>query len=130
MRKLTASEAERREQLLFGTNYEPYGYKGFSGVSCETIHKLVDEGFLELRERQNDSPSTEEFLAFTDAHPEYPWIYHGYAIGNERPDVRVTIEGIYCDTELKGDALYGFISLARNADDFCCDELSVYCWWD
>ena len=128
----------RRDKLLFGT-YDPEKYMGgIRHFTCsrDVIEKLIEEDFIELDERQNYSPSTQEFMDMTD--PEYGLgnvRFHGYAVGSNRDDYRVTIDAI--DVEVSDDDFDNLISIireCRSADEFDIEHNSpsffLHAWWD
>ena len=122
---------KERDTILFG-EYDPSAYKyggirHFEYLDYPTLQKLVDKKFIDPEGCQNYSPSTGDFLAFMEAHPEFT--AHGYAIGLNRDDYRITIEGIESD-EIFSDVgtLEEFVGLCRFADYFCLNP--PYAWWD
>lgn len=124
-------DIKKRDEFLFG-NYDPHRYD-LGGISrfrylyVEGLKWLVDEGFADPDEAQNDAPTIEEFINFMENHPEF--VAHGYAVTDERDDYRISIEGIESDDEIVDvDTLKDFVDMFRFADEFYIDP--PYCWFD
>ena len=104
---MSKPKANAREQILFGRDFDAEIYRRMGGAirfsaTLETVEKLVSAGFLKLKERQNNSPTTGEMIAFAKAHPNTEWYFGGYSISPEREDVCVFIDEIsarHCDPE-------------------------------
>lgn len=96
-RKLTDQEVAERDGLIFGS-YDPEEYYGgvrrFCDVSPETVAKLIEKGYADPDDTQNDSPSIQEFLDYCEQHPEMGLTLGGYVVSKDRGDCRVTIDGI------------------------------------
>lgn len=133
MMYMNLNDANIREQIIFGRDYNPetYRYRGmvrFDRLDKEDARKLMELGFLDPDDCQNDSPTAKEFLEFAENHGE-GWILHGYVISPERDDCRVTIEGLCCEMELTKEELVDFVQLCRFADNFDIEN-GAYCWYD
>lgn len=140
-RRLSDKEQKERYELLkahcetyYSGSYadEPIelaNYARFSGLTVEGAKKLIEAGFLDPHETQNDSPETEDMLAFCEKHPGFKM--HGYVIGGDRKDARVTFEGVSGDARSLDDML-DFVQTFRYADDldFSRDTMRCYCWFD
>ena len=110
-------------------------YARFSGMNAECLQELVDNGFADLDETQNDSPDIKTYLDFLKDHSKYSNLtLHGYIITPTREDVRVSIEGP--EGDLGQDDLPDFATLFRYADEFSIDtpehfgQFKVRCWYD
>ena len=70
-----------------------------------------------------------DYFAFEAQHPGFT--LHGYVIGNDRNDARITAEGVQ-GTARDIEAMFDFIETFRCADD--CDTnretRGCYCWYD
>jgi hypothetical protein len=92
------------------------------------LHLLKDEGFLDLDQTQNDSPTVAEFIEFLEKHPGA--FAHGYTIGSDRDDARVSLEGLACHAnKVTPTMLKDFITLCRHADEFSIED-GLRSWWD
>ncbi len=81
---------------------------------------------------QNDSPTVDEFLEFceTNGTSEEEVIFEAYIVTN-RPDARVTVEGIRLLVALSGEKTKrDFINQFRCADEFEVQESVYRAWWD
>jgi hypothetical protein len=68
------------------------GYGHFRGLPIEKAEQLLAERFLDPDEGQEFSPPA---LVFLDFMRRFPGVTaHGYLIGPDREDYRVTIEGV------------------------------------
>jgi hypothetical protein len=103
------------------------GVASFSGLSFEKLNWLLDRDFVDLEERQNDSPSIFEFQSFMIAHPCFTAL--GYVVDGSRSDYRVSIEGLSGNTTDVNEMLE-FSKFNRLADEFICDKGNQYSWWD
>ncbi len=125
----------KRDSIIFG-KYEPETYfGGCKNFHCsyETMKKLVDENFIELNECQNYSPYTKDFMELLS--PEDDVRFMAYAITPERPDYRVTIEGV--DIVIPDDdfdKVSLFTESFRGADEFSLqhdgNNYYLHAWWD
>ena len=75
------TDIAKRDTIIFGA-YEPAKYTGglrlFNNLDATTLGKLLDEGFANPRERQNEAPSIKRIYNFMRQYPEYR--AHGYAV--------------------------------------------------
>lgn len=128
------TDAKLRDEIIFGKynedNYSNLGeIKHFSKLSLDKLKKLIELNFILLDECQNDSPTTEEILNFMKNYPEY--YAHGYTVGLQREDYRITLEGVAKDSDFDTDSEKAdFLQLFRFADELAYDGQSVYCWYD
>lgn len=125
----------RRDFIIFG-EYDPSTYwGGCKRFTCtkDTMQQLIAEDFIDLDECQNDSPTTNEFMEYTEDFEDV--IFNCYAISPDRGDYRITIEGL--DIEV-ADSDYDKITMLvenfRYADEFSFEHVpDAYClhaWWD
>lgn len=130
-----------REHLIFGEDYktENYGSHGsltrhFEGLSLETAEALIKQGFLDLKETQNESPTVGEFIIFAQDHPDADFKFHGYVVGPEREDCRVSFEGIEgISDKISKDTMVDFSKMFMKiypADDVTIEKDKLYCWYD
>lgn len=129
-------DVEMRDKILFG-KYDPDSYRfgGCKNFHCsyETMKTLIENGFVDLNECQNDSPTTADFMDILDGINNVEFI--AYAIGPDRSDYRITIEGV--DVEIPDDNYDLFIQLIehfRYADEFDVSHpdgsFCLHAWWD
>ena len=145
-KKLTEAEEIERDQILFGT-YNPEEYSGgvrsFSRVAPEAIATLIEKGYADPDEEQNNSPCIQEFLDFCEQHPLVKYTLSGYTVSREREDCRVSVDQIFGILEMpKEDAsiaevieeILAFYERFRYADDVEVakdgDNLVFYAWYD
>lgn len=132
-RVLTAAEQKERADIIrSGAEYkgkDTDDYAHFSRMTPETARKLLNAGYADPEESQNGSPTFGEMTAFCERHPGFT--LHGYVIGNDRDDARVTAEGVQ-GTAQNIEAMLDFVETFRCADD--CDlnheTRDCYCWYD
>lgn len=105
------------------------GTQSYEGLTPAKLQQLVDEGFAELDERQNDAPSIGEFLEFVTDCPNIEITFHGYVVSADRADYRVSVEGFDAKAKTK-DELVALTQFGRHADEFDIDDNGVYAWWD
>lgn len=131
--KFNRDSARRAEIIGIADGTGFGGVKGFKGLSVEALNALVAEGFVDVEERQNSSPSVGEFLAFMREWPEVK--AHGYVVSPDRDDYRVSLEGVECDltvvAENRRDALrQAFCTAFHLADEFVASTNTLFAWWD
>lgn len=137
MNYITTKDANRREHILFGRDYDRDNYRlggisYFKEASPKVIRELISVGFADPEEAQNSSPTIREFLEFIESQPDPEnWYLHGYSVSPEREDVRVSIEGIGSYGPVASENLADFVMENRFADtlDIMPDH-KVYCWYD
>jgi hypothetical protein len=104
------------------------GIRRFDGLPVSVLEQLVEEGFVDLDEAQNESPTIREFIAFAKRAPQSIF-FEGYAVHVSRDDYRLSIEGVTCPTghahktQAFKDAWKAF---GKNADEKSVKRL----WWD
>lgn len=132
-RALTAAEQKERADIIrsgakySGTDTDDYAH--FSEMTPETARKLLDAGYADPEESQNDAPTFEEMTVFCEQHPGFT--LHGYVIGGDRDDARTTAEGVQ-GTAQSIEAMFDFVEMFRYADDcdFNRETLNCFCWYD
>jgi len=104
------------------------GIQSYQGLTLEVLTQLVEEGFVDLDERQNDSPSVGEYFEFLQTHPTFT--VHGYVVADFRADYRISIEGLECkEGEYDSEDLVDFMRFERLADEFRSHG-DLRSWWD
>ena len=126
---------KKRNQIIFGdedANLRGVDIRHFKSLDLKQLEDLIQNDFIELRERQNFSPSTAEFLEFMRKYPDVR--AHGYAVSHERDDYRVTLEGLQFRGDVSRALLRDFKKLCRGAEgepDSCVAKQDrLYAWWD
>lgn len=130
-----------REHLIFGEDYklENYGSHGsltrhFKDMPISTAEILIKLGFLDPEETQNESPTVREFIDFAKNHLDADFNFHGYVVGPEREDCRVSFEGIESNNdEISKETLLDFVKMflvEYPADDTDVSDERLYCWYD
>lgn len=129
-------DVERRDELVFKGKADPYDIKYFNALDVQTLAELLDANFADPEMTQNESPSIAEFYAFmvhcAEKYPENTVTAHGYVIGTEREDYRVSIEGLECrdpEDKISKDLLVEFLTLCKNADELEYKK-TLRSWWD
>jgi hypothetical protein len=118
-----------RDSIIGIKNPEYFGgCEHYSGLTLEQLDKLIDNRFIDLSDRQNDSPTAQEFYEFIKDHPEVK--AHGYVISKDRNDYRVSIEGLEFDGVVSKTTMSDFVKLCRHADEFTCEQNKLRSWWD
>lgn len=120
-------DKERRE--LVGVNDKNFfgGCASFSGMTYNTLQKLVDKGYADLEDNTNGSTTLGEYLDFMKEHPRFK--AHGYIVSNDREDRRVTVEGLEAG-KVTIKEVEDFIQLDRYADEFEATQDYCWSWWD
>ena len=119
------------------------GIRSYNYLSPDLLEKLVEEGYADPEERQNDSPSIEEWLTFIEENPtlENKISFHGYVVHKDRGDRRISVEGIQASPQLEGPISGMDLKLTEKeietlekfchyADDVRIGEDHIYVWYD
>lgn len=129
-------DAYSRDILIFG-GYDEEKYLGgvrYFSTTPSLIKKLVELGFANPDERQNDSPSIQEFLDYVTGE-EDKVLFKCYAVSPRRSDYRVNIEGVSIIIPHDNYNLVSyFVETFRDADEFSFEhdgeEYYLEAWWD
>lgn len=123
-------DVEKRDKLIFG-EYAPEKYMGgtrqFEGASVELMRQLLDLGYMDPEETQNDSPTAQEFVEYAEKWGGY--VFDGYVVSINRQDYRVDITAISKGDYAEREEVTEFIKLFRFADEFDVDG-GLYAWFD
>jgi hypothetical protein len=131
MIRILNKDYKTRDQLIFGDENENDwlgGVRSFDSLSVKQLKNLIQNNFIDLEDRQNSSPTVEDFFNFMKEHPEVK--AHGYAVSHKRDDYRVSLEGLSFKGNINHNLLLDFVDLCRDADEFVADENELYAWWD
>ena len=102
------------------------------GLDAARVAQLVEEGFLSPASQQNLGPPAGHILELLRAWPELR--AQGYAVSEQRPDYRITLDGLYADVAdvdpERADALREMLSeLGHQASNVELDGDDLYVWW-
>lgn len=131
MKGYLCKNIRKRDEIIFG-NYDPEAYMGgirrFEDLSYETLKQLVDEGFVDVEECHNCSPSIQDMMEFAEKHDKQ-YLFDGYVVSDKRDDYRVSVDGF------KRVGPFETFAEQNEFADFCseADELDLdyaYAWWD
>ena len=127
MKKFEYNKDWKLRNRMLGLSEEDDDCANFDGLSPAVLKDLLDLKFADPKEhKQENAPTTREFLKFMLAHPGFT--AHGYVISIKRSDYRVTIEG--CEGPVtEPQAIIDFATTFRLADNFEIDNGSGYCWY-
>lgn len=106
------------------------GIKRFSKLSLDGLKILIEEGYVDIDDRQNYSPTIDKLVELGKKFQQNDMklLYSGYAVSVDRDDYRVSIDAIYgdfeniTDLELKQE----IENLSKTADEVSNDRI----WWD
>ena len=124
---------KRRNEIL-GLGKDNMDFLPFSNTTLDTVKTLYRENFMNVNEIQewNDCPGNNNFYEFMKKHPDVKC--HGYIIGIDRRDYRVTIKGLSFSAEpgkiVPHDLKTDFTNSFKMADEFICKPHKIYCWYD
>lgn len=128
------SIADQRDQIIFGEYYNPKKYLGglrrFDNLSLEQIEQLDELEILEMNDRQNNAPSIGEMIDFLRERETDGWCIHGYCISPDRPDFRISFEGVAKKTPPNCQDVIDFSMMFRLADEFNANQDGLRCWYD
>ncbi len=103
-------------------------YHSFEGMKVDTLRNLIVEQFADPEDQQNDAPNIAKIYKFLEAHPDFT--AHGYTIGGDRSDHRVSIEGIAFRGRYGNTVVEDFVCFAQHADELTVEDRYLRCWWD
>lgn len=127
------TDAYRMAQLV---GVKPGGAFGgvarFHNLDAQNATDLYEEGFLNLDDRQNESPTVGEMLEWVQENPD--GYIHGYMVEPGRNDYRVSFEGVgrkaTPEKPITAQEVMEFTNLFRHADSFEVSDDELYAWWD
>lgn len=122
--------AAERDSILGISNasYDFGGIERFSGLDVGRLDALLAAGHADPYERHNEAPSIAEFREFLAAHPRFT--AHGYAVGPQRDDYRLSIEGVELRRNATSSELSAFKKVFSGADELVMREGKLFCWYD
>lgn len=130
MKKLN-QDVVTRDNIIFGS-YDKSKYSGgirhFKNLSLDKLKLLVKDNFADTEDAQNWAPTIGEMIDFMTKYSGYT--AHGYVVEIERPDYRVSLEGVSKESAADSLAeLQDFSSLFKEADELVTENM-MYCWFD
>ena len=127
-KKYTTKQDQERYKLLNANKEDGFGgCTHYDFANVETLKTLIQRGYLDPNEAQNDAPYVLEFIKFMEKYPEFE--AHGYIVDNERDDRRISIEGVRGYPQ-SAEAAEAFEDMFHRADEFNVSEDEFYCWYD
>ncbi len=100
----------------------------FHELPVSAVGQLLEERFMDPQDRQNAAPTAGEFFAFLKRHPQVK--AHGYAVGIQREDYRVTIEGVSYRGPVSEALRREVENMFAAADECHVDMDGIYVWFD
>lgn len=131
--KLRDSMLHWNEQLdeiykRYNPNYEEtYDVRYFNQLDAETLEKMIELGFADSKEKQNDAPTIAEFLKWMKENPSYK--AHGYVVSVRRDDYRLSVEGVDGCGKTR-EEIISFSKMFHDADEFDVDNDYQRAWYD
>lgn len=126
-------DVKTRDVIIFG-EYAPEKYMGgtrqFENMSYEKAKVLLELGYIDPDDAQNNSPTAEDMLKYAEEWGGYT--FDGYVVSIDRCDYRVTLTTISktaFSAIIDEDEVKAFTKMFRNADEFDVDG-SLYAWYD
>ncbi len=129
-------DGETRDRIIFGTSIvwedSMGGARRFHNLSRENLQQLISQGFANPADAQNFSPTVGDFFDFAQrqGNKGFEFIFEGYVISPERPDYRVSIDGLFyrgiCSTEL----IFDFQEFVNEPDELEIEPNYLRAWWD
>lgn len=121
----------KRDEIIFG-NYDPDAYGGgvrqFEDMSYDTLKQLIDEGFVDVEDKQNYAPTIQEMMKFAEKYGKN-YLFDGYVVSDKRDDYRVSIDGFKRNGEFETFAERNdFAGFCSEADELDLDY--AYAYWD
>lgn len=127
---------DERDQALFNepVNFAKYSKSGgiryFERKDAEEMEDLADRDFIDLEDRQNNSPTAREFIEFCWDYPDV--LMHGYAVSPRRSDVGIIITGLQSDEPLDKETLNAVRDFVKpyRPEEYQYKNGKLWVWWD
>lgn len=131
----------QRDSILFENSVVPYGngIARFQSANLKKIEELISLDFLSPTERQNKSPTTQEFIKIAkEITKKYPKLakqiyFHGYVLDKTREDYKTTLEGMGIERgaqDITPELKILLKTQFRDADAIQFDNGEFFCWYD
>lgn len=130
-RNFLSKQAKERDKIIFGS-YDPNAYMGgirkFKNLEVRDLRTLVNKGFADPEDAQNNSPTLGELLNFAEEYGPNSYVFDGYVVSPNRSDCRVSVDSIkMVDNDFYSDEEeQAFEELTKYADE----KDFGYAWWD
>lgn len=129
---MSKEHSDERDTIIFGEpqHWGTQQIRYYSQLSLNSLKALQDKSLLNLSERQNNSPTIEQFVKFME---KYPCVKaHGYVVTRFRADTGVTIEGLITPSESATRELKNaFKTFCKGADELSENyKGNLRSWWD
>ena len=102
-------------------------YTRFSNANVDEIIHLIDLGYADPEDAQNESPNLGEMIEFMKDHPEIR--AGGYVIFPPRDDMRVTVELLVYNGKINKSLKSALKEFTKNADELQLDNKYFRAWW-
>ena len=119
---------KRRFEILGIPQKQHYGVISIVGIKFYQVANLIGEGFVDMKDQQNDSPTIWGFYEFLAEFPECA--LDGDIVSPERPDCRISFYCIRFRGRASKHLQERFSQEFNNADKFECDKKHLYARWD
>lgn len=124
---------DKRDTVIFGKKQD-YNYRNqkkcyfVQELSFDKLKQLVNRKFADLNERQNGSPSIQEFLTFGETllsqNFSLPIYYLGYALSPNLEDYPVSVHGIEIRADKNFDKQF-LLSILEFVGEHQPDEVKI-----
>lgn len=109
------------------TDKEHYDVRHFVNLDANTLEKMIELGFADPEDQQNEAPTIAEFLKWMKENPSYK--AHGYVVCVERDDYRLSVEGVDGCGKTPEEISH-FKNMFWNADEFDIEDNYQRAWYD
>ena len=129
-------DSQTRDRIIFGTPVEwqnsMSGAQRFQSLTIEKLEQLISQGFANPLDAQNFSPTITELLEFAhrQADKGFEFIFEGYVISPQRPDYRVSIDGLVYRGICSTDLIFDFQEFVGEPDEIDINSSYLRAWWD
>ncbi len=125
--ELTKEQFDERDEIMSRFEIQTFGHwwggiKRYMDLDVGTLEKLIEKGYADVDEKQNEAPCIGGFLELMKQYPTLK--AHGYWVTRERDDSRISIEGV------EGKCPSDIAMLFKHADDFEYKDGNLYVWYD
>lgn len=104
-----------------------YDTRHYTNLDAETLEKMIELGFADPEDKQNEAPTIAEFLEWMKENPSYK--AHGYVVTIKRDDYRLSVEGVDgCGKDL--EEIQRFREMFQDADEFDIYRDYQRAWYD
>lgn len=110
----------------YGSDFRISGIMNFTGLSKEALIQLVDRGFADPEEKQNDAPTIGWMIANLPADTKFG----GYVVSRNRSDTRVSIDTLEMSAETLQALPQSVKEVLETADEYDEFKTGMRIWWD